>query len=288
MLAVTTFSADPAPPPLFALETGQLLGVGLGKLFAIAPFVGRPVYLAFVADTVNPSAVMVFDDGSAPAFSRNYTPSYAGAGVSSPFVALSSGIGDLGVGGSLSVTLSPATFTGLGTHGSGSLDYVITLGGVTASGIGELGVAGYALEYLDQVVAYGTGSVFLASSERTLTVAADTRFVVVPGSGTIAAASPTTNAQIVGQVAGPTTGGTVTPTPSPPVVVPTVSTATSFTYVRSSPATIWDIVHNLNRFPSVVVLDSSNQEVEGDLGYPSANEVTVTFSAPFAGTAYLN
>lgn len=50
----------------------------------------------------------------------------------------------------------------------------------------------------------------------------------------------------------------------------------------------WVITHNLGRFPSVVTVDSSGDEVEGAIRYDSVNQITITFSAAFGGKAYLN
>lgn len=50
----------------------------------------------------------------------------------------------------------------------------------------------------------------------------------------------------------------------------------------------WIILHNLGRFPSVTVIDSAGDEVEGTVRYDSANQITLIFSAPFGGKAFLN
>ena len=50
----------------------------------------------------------------------------------------------------------------------------------------------------------------------------------------------------------------------------------------------WLINHNLYKRPSVTVVDSSGNEVVGDVEYNNLNTLMVTFSAPFAGQAYLN
>jgi hypothetical protein len=50
----------------------------------------------------------------------------------------------------------------------------------------------------------------------------------------------------------------------------------------------WTITHNLEKFPSVSVVDSGGNEVEGDIQFETANVVKLTFNAPFSGTAYLN
>lgn len=69
---------------------------------------------------------------------------------------------------------------------------------------------------------------------------------------------------------------------------PGVSGNTSFVFDQSSPSATWTIPHNLNRFPSVTIVDSSERECEGDLVYTNANSLIVTFSAAFSGKAYLN
>lgn len=61
----------------------------------------------------------------------------------------------------------------------------------------------------------------------------------------------------------------------------------SFTFTQSTPSTTWVIVHNLNTTPSVTVLDSGGNWVMGQIHYDSLDQVTLTFSAAFGGTAYL-
>ena len=50
----------------------------------------------------------------------------------------------------------------------------------------------------------------------------------------------------------------------------------------------WNITHNLNKYPSVSVVDSSNEEVIGEVQHINPNSLTVKFSAPFSGKAFLN
>lgn len=50
----------------------------------------------------------------------------------------------------------------------------------------------------------------------------------------------------------------------------------------------WVIQHNLGRFPSVTVIDSTGDEVEGDVKFIDANLIHLVFSAPFAGKAFIN
>ena len=51
---------------------------------------------------------------------------------------------------------------------------------------------------------------------------------------------------------------------------------------------VWNIVHNLNKYPSVTVTDSANNVVVGDVTYVNENAVTITFGSSFGGKAYLN
>jgi len=60
-----------------------------------------------------------------------------------------------------------------------------------------------------------------------------------------------------------------------------------FSYTQSSPSATWTIVHNLGRNPDVTVIDSSGSEIEGDVSYTNINQVVVSFTAAFSGTAEL-
>ena len=67
----------------------------------------------------------------------------------------------------------------------------------------------------------------------------------------------------------------------------------TYTHNQSSVSNTWTITHNLNRFPSVTVVDTGNTIVIGDVTYNSANQLTITFFAggnalAFQGKAYLN
>jgi hypothetical protein len=64
--------------------------------------------------------------------------------------------------------------------------------------------------------------------------------------------------------------------------------ASSFVFSQSSAASTWTISHNLNKFPSVTVVDSSGNVVVGYINYNNMNQITLTFTAPFSGKAYLN
>jgi hypothetical protein len=51
---------------------------------------------------------------------------------------------------------------------------------------------------------------------------------------------------------------------------------------------IWTVVHNLDKYPSVMVVDSAETVVIGEVTYIDKNRLTITFSSQFSGKAYLN
>jgi hypothetical protein len=53
-------------------------------------------------------------------------------------------------------------------------------------------------------------------------------------------------------------------------------------------STTWIVNHNMNKYPSVNVVDTANDEVTGDVKYNSLNQITISFTAAFSGKAYLN
>lgn len=68
----------------------------------------------------------------------------------------------------------------------------------------------------------------------------------------------------------------------------TVSYVDTYVHTQGSAASTWSITHNMNKYPSVTIIDSANNVVEGEIEYISANELEVSFSGGFTGTAYMN
>lgn len=64
--------------------------------------------------------------------------------------------------------------------------------------------------------------------------------------------------------------------------------ADTFVYVQNVPATVWNITHTLNKLPSVTVVDTGNTIVQGQITYIDNSNITINFTAGFAGKAYLN
>ena len=50
----------------------------------------------------------------------------------------------------------------------------------------------------------------------------------------------------------------------------------------------WIVVHNLNKYPAVSIIDSANNEVVGEVIYDNVNQVTIKFVSAFKGKATLN
>lgn len=62
----------------------------------------------------------------------------------------------------------------------------------------------------------------------------------------------------------------------------------TYTHNQIAPSEMWTITHNMDKFPSIFIVDSAGTTVVGDITYDSMNSVTITFSFPFSGQAYLN
>ena len=70
-------------------------------------------------------------------------------------------------------------------------------------------------------------------------------------------------------------------------------TSLTYTHNQSSASATWVITHNLNKHPSVTVVDSGESVIHGEIVYDSKNQVTITFRSneaayAFSGKAYLN
>ena len=72
-----------------------------------------------------------------------------------------------------------------------------------------------------------------------------------------------------------------------PNIDPNVGDKT-FVYTQNVPSTSWTVTHNLNKFPSVSVVDTANTQVFTRAEYIDTNTLILTFSAAFAGKAYMN
>ena len=62
----------------------------------------------------------------------------------------------------------------------------------------------------------------------------------------------------------------------------------TFVFNQDAPAAVWDITHNLGKFPSVSAVDTQKTIYWGNVNYISTNRLTITFTSAFAGQAFLN
>jgi hypothetical protein len=67
-----------------------------------------------------------------------------------------------------------------------------------------------------------------------------------------------------------------------------IEQTTTYLHNQSTTSDIWNIEHNLDKYPSVTVVDSGGSVVEGEVDYIDRNNITLAFSGAFSGRAYLN
>ena len=60
-----------------------------------------------------------------------------------------------------------------------------------------------------------------------------------------------------------------------------------YVHTQAVSSATWTINHNLGFNPTAVVLDSAGTQCEGAFSYPTVNQMVITFTAPFTGTAYV-
>jgi hypothetical protein len=60
-----------------------------------------------------------------------------------------------------------------------------------------------------------------------------------------------------------------------------------YEYTQATASAVWTINHNLGIEPTAVVLDSAGTQCEGTFSYPSKNQMVITFTGAFSGTAYV-
>ena len=68
----------------------------------------------------------------------------------------------------------------------------------------------------------------------------------------------------------------------------TLRLVTNYTHEQGIASDVWTINHNLNKNPSVMVVDSAGNVVEGAEKYIDENTIEIYFNGAFKGKAYLN
>ena len=61
-----------------------------------------------------------------------------------------------------------------------------------------------------------------------------------------------------------------------------------FSFTQNTPSAVWNVTHNLNKHPSVTVVDSAGTEVIGEVKFIDSNSIQLLFSSAFSGSAYFN
>lgn len=96
------------------------------------------------------------------------------------------------------------------------------------------------------------------------------------------------NVLAIGTVTTGATGVTITGTAPSQVLNFVLPVGGNYTHNQSTASATWTITHNLNFRPAVSVVDSGGNHVIGDVNYVSVNVLTISFSSPFGGSAYLS
>jgi hypothetical protein len=64
--------------------------------------------------------------------------------------------------------------------------------------------------------------------------------------------------------------------------------AKTYVHVQGTAESTWDVTHNLEKKPSVTVVDSTDNVVIGEVEYLTINSVRLKFAGAFSGKAYFN
>ena len=62
----------------------------------------------------------------------------------------------------------------------------------------------------------------------------------------------------------------------------------NYVHSQASASTVWSVIHNLDKLPSVTVVDSAGTAVVGSVSFTDKNNLTITFTNAFSGKAYIN
>jgi hypothetical protein len=62
----------------------------------------------------------------------------------------------------------------------------------------------------------------------------------------------------------------------------------TYRHVQAIAVDTWIVVHNLEKHPTVAIVDTSGTVIVGDIRYSGLNTLIITFSAVVSGEAYCN
>ena len=61
-----------------------------------------------------------------------------------------------------------------------------------------------------------------------------------------------------------------------------------YTHIQKVASDLWFVKHNLNKCPSVTIVDSAETKVQGEVTYLDSDNLIIKFCGAFSGKAYLN
>jgi hypothetical protein len=61
-----------------------------------------------------------------------------------------------------------------------------------------------------------------------------------------------------------------------------------YVHTQGVAQSVWVVAHAMGKRPAITVIDSAGDVVFGDIRHDSVNQATLTFAAPFSGTAFCN
>ncbi len=61
-----------------------------------------------------------------------------------------------------------------------------------------------------------------------------------------------------------------------------------YVFYQITPSYIWNITHNLDKYPNVIIFDSAGSIIDGKIRYVNLQQVEITFNRGFAGTARMS
>ena len=73
-----------------------------------------------------------------------------------------------------------------------------------------------------------------------------------------------------------------------PDIDPSAGGDKNFVYTQLVASAVWNVQHNLDKLPSVSIVNDDNVQVFASVEYVDNNNLIITFTAPFSGKAYMN
>ena len=62
----------------------------------------------------------------------------------------------------------------------------------------------------------------------------------------------------------------------------------NFVFTQSTLSTSWVIEHDLDKYPAVEIVSTAHDKIVGSVSFDSVNQITINFTQPTSGKAFLN